>query len=80
MFGGYGLYLGQVFFGIISEGRVYFKTDERSRSAYVELGMGPFQPSPGQTLRTYYEVPPEVIEDQDRFTEWALTAAAAERG
>jgi DNA transformation protein and related proteins len=79
MFGGYGLYLGQVFFGIISEGRVYFRTDERSRSAYVELGMGPFQPNPGQTLKTYYEVPGDVIEDEDRFTEWARTAAAAER-
>jgi DNA transformation protein len=80
MFGGYGLYMGERFFGIISEGRVYFRTDERSRSAYIELGMAPFRPNPRQTLRTYYEVPAEVVEDQDHFIQWARTAAEAERG
>lgn len=27
MFGGYGLYLGEDFFGIVYDGRLYFKTD-----------------------------------------------------
>lgn len=27
MFGGYGLYCGSVFFGIVQKGRLYFKTN-----------------------------------------------------
>jgi hypothetical protein len=31
MFGGYGFYLGTDFFGILHDGRLYFKTDESTR-------------------------------------------------
>jgi TfoX/Sxy family transcriptional regulator of competence genes len=36
MFGGFGLYLGGVFFGVISDGKLYFRTDETSRADYFE--------------------------------------------
>ncbi len=78
MFGGYGLYNGGVFFGIIDEGRLYFKTDDQSRQEYRRRGMGPFQPNPQQTLKTYYEVPVEVLEDDEELTAWALRACAGE--
>ncbi len=71
MFGGYGLYGGSVFFGIISKGRLYFKTDAKSRRSYAELGMKPFRPNSRQTLKTYYEVPVEILEDRDRLASWA---------
>lgn len=75
MFGGYGLYGGEgshaVFFGIIFKGRLYFKTDVATRAAYVQKGMKPFRPSAKQTLRTYYEVPVEIIEDQELLHVWA---------
>jgi DNA transformation protein len=51
MFGGYGLYQGQTFFGIIFKGRLYFRTDEQTRTAYVDRGMKPFRPSAKQTLK-----------------------------
>jgi len=57
MFGGYGLYQGETFFGIIHKSRLYLKTDERTRSAYLKQGMKPFRPNRKQTLKTYYEVP-----------------------
>ncbi len=75
MFGGYGLYQDGVFFGIIHKGRLFFNTDEASREAYIEQGMKPFRPSAKQTLKTYYEVPVDIIEDQERLTEWAMQAA-----
>ena len=34
MFGGYGLYQSDQFFGILIQGRLYFKTDEQTRRAY----------------------------------------------
>jgi DNA transformation protein len=52
MFGGYGIYRDAVFFGIIHQGRLYFKTNDRTRPAYVRKGMKPFRPNAKQTLKT----------------------------
>ena len=45
MFGGYGIYQGAHFFALISGGKLYFKTDETTRPAYLEYGAAPFNPS-----------------------------------
>lgn len=74
MFGGYGLYAGGIFFGLIFKGRLYFKTDDDSRRNYTERGMKPFRPNPRQTLKTYYEVPLDVLEDAESLTAWARQA------
>ena len=75
MFGGYGVYQCEVFFGIIHQGRLYFKTNDRTRPAYVKKGMKPFRPNARQTLETYYEVPVTVLEDSDLLADWARRAA-----
>jgi DNA transformation protein len=74
MFGGYGLYRGAQFFGILHQGRLYFRTDAASRAAYTERGMQPFRPNPRQTLATYFEVPADVLEEGEALAEWARTA------
>lgn len=79
MFGGYGLYRRETFFGIVHKGRLYFKTDEASRTAYRELGMKPFRPNGKQTLTTYYEVPVDIVEDQEQLCEWAAKAGRSRR-
>ena len=76
MFGGHGLYHRGEFFAILHGGRLYFRTDTASRAAYVERGMQPFRPNARQTLTTYYEVPPEVLEDGSELLAWARTALA----
>lgn len=79
MFGGYGLYLGEDFFGIIHDGRLYFRTDETTRGKYAGSGSGPFAPGKTQVLRSYYEVPAEVIEDDEQLAAWAAEAASRRR-
>lgn len=74
MFGGYGLYAGGKFFGIIFKGRLYFKVSEASRDRYTAEGMKPFRPSAKITLKSFYEVPADVLENTDEMTEWAATA------
>ena len=76
MFGGYGIYLGGSFFGILHKGRLYFRTGPRSRADYVKKGMTPFRPNARQTLKSYYEVPPEVLEDAQTLRAWALRASS----
>lgn len=75
MFGGYGLYLEGVFFGIVMKGRLFFKTSPRSRQEYVRRGMKPFRPNARITLKSYFEVPADILEDQAAIRAWALRAA-----
>jgi TfoX/Sxy family transcriptional regulator of competence genes len=36
--------------------------------------MQPFKPTEQQTLKRYYEVPADVLEDAERLVEWAENA------
>lgn len=74
MFGGYGLYHGATFFGIIHKGRLYFKVTEITVPRYKEHGMKPFRPNARQTLKSFYEVPVDIIEDAEALTNWATQA------
>ena len=78
MFGGLGLYESGVFFAVIDEGRLYFKVDEESRARYEENGMKAFAPTPDQVLKTYYEVPVAILEDDGLLCEWARRARIAQ--
>lgn len=74
MFGGHGLYQRDTFFGIIHKGRLYLKTNEMTQPAYASRGMQPFRPNGKQTLRHYYEVPVDVLEDAEQLRAWARWA------
>ena len=78
MFGGYGLYCGDVFFGIIFHGQLFFKTSEDTRGRYVKRGMKPFRPSAKQTLKSYYEVPADVLDETDVLVAWAREAVSCQ--
>ena len=74
MFGGFGLYAGDQFFGIIYDSRLYFRTSEQTRSNYTDAGMTIFRPNDKQALKSYYEVPPAVLEDKADLVTWARMA------
>jgi len=74
MFGGSGLYSGGRFFGLVYQSRLYFRTSDDTRAAYTAAGMEHFQPNPKQSLKNYYEVPANVLEDHDALTRWAMAA------
>jgi DNA transformation protein and related proteins len=65
LFGGHGLYRGETIFGILFVGKLYLKVDERSKGDYLARGMGPFRPNERQTIKSYYEVPPEVLDNSE---------------
>ena len=74
MFGGHGLYIGATFFGIVWDGRLYLKTDETTVAEFVRRDMRPFRPNDRQLLKTYYEVPADVLEDPHLLETWARSA------
>ncbi len=76
MFGGYGIYRGEVMFAIIVDDQLYFKADSISRQTYTARGLAPFTyvaRGKTQTLQ-YYEAPPEVFEEQEAMRHWAQQA------
>ena len=77
MFGGHGLYADGRFFAVVYRGRAYFKTDQRSRGAYVDRGLPHFRPYPGKHLTAYYEVPRDVLDDREELVRWARAAIRA---
>ena len=77
MFGGHGLYWRGVIFAIAYRERLYLKVDEQSKPAFEARGMGPFRPNERQTLKSYYEVPPEVLDDPEALLSWAGEAIRA---
>ncbi|MBI3416638.1 MAG: TfoX/Sxy family protein [Verrucomicrobia bacterium] len=76
MFGGHGLYSAEYFFGIVFEGRLFFKTHASSQTDYLARGMEPFTyEMKGKTLTmAYHEVPPDVLENAIELTVWAERA------
>jgi len=74
MFGGMGIYLDDMMFGVIFDESLYFKVDDRNRSDYEEENMEPFtyEMSNGRigSLK-YYEVPERLYDDSDELVEWA---------
>jgi DNA transformation protein len=80
MFGGLGLYSGEVFFGILAADVLYFKVDDSNRAEYVRAGMSPFKPyAEGPMSKSYYTVPLTVIEDSETLCAWAKKAVAVAR-
>jgi DNA transformation protein len=79
MFGAHGLYQGEHFFGILDEGRLFFKTDAASQADYTARGMEPFTyESKGRTLKmSYHEVPPDILENPPELVVWARRAIQA---
>ncbi|HMG12967.1 MAG TPA: TfoX/Sxy family protein [Gemmatimonadaceae bacterium] len=75
MFGGVGLYSGDLFFALISDDTLYFKADESTRPEFEARGMGPFRPfgDEGGTMQ-YYQVPEDLLEDPEALRPWAEKA------
>lgn len=79
MFGGYGLRYRDTFFGIVHKGRLYFKVSPETIDAYIALEAKPFRVTKTMTLKTYYEVPADILEDANQLAEWTETASSAPR-
>jgi DNA transformation protein len=82
MFGAEGLFRDGLMFGIVYQERIYFKTSEDSRQAFIAEGASPlyykFKNAEG-VLTSYYELPDRLYDDPDELTEWARTAFAVAR-
>ena len=77
MFGGVGLYADGIFFALIANDILYQKVDDTNRQDYESAGMDAFRPYPDKTRSMqYFEVPVDVLEDQQELHAWARKSIA----
>jgi DNA transformation protein and related proteins len=80
MFGGVGIYSGDLFFALIADDTLYFKVDDSTRPEFESRNMDPFRPyGPAGEVMQYYCVPAEVLEDAEALGDWAERAIAVAR-
>ena len=81
MFGGGGLFLDDTMFCLIADDVLYMKADELNRGNFEAVGMPPFDyERGGKTVAlSYFEVPPDVMEEPDQMLAWARLAWEAAR-
>lgn len=80
MFGGVGLYAGDVFFALIADDALYFRADDASRGDFEALGTPPFRPFEEHgPVMSYYQLPEDILEDTDTLRRWTDRAIAAAR-
>lgn len=77
MFGGVGIYAGDLFFALIADDVLYLKVDDANRPDFEARGMGPFRPEgeAGEVMQ-YYQVPDGLLEDAESLLPWAEKAIA----
>jgi DNA transformation protein len=78
MFGAVGLYSSELFFGLIDDDTLYFKTDESNAAPYQERNMPRFMPFPDRPEAAfgYRQVPADIIEDAEALVDWARKSVA----
>ena len=82
MFGGGGVYLDGVMFGLIADDVLFFKTDEKGQKVFEDEGMMPFTyEGRGKAVTMpYWQAPDRLFDDQDEMIEFARRAVDVARG
>ncbi|WP_461313730.1 TfoX/Sxy family protein [Acinetobacter sp. GN11] len=80
MFGAVALYRQDYVFAMAWHGGIYFKVDEDTRKNYEAAGshaLGYLSEGEEHTLKSYWEVPADVVEDREQLQKWAEYAYCA---
>jgi DNA transformation protein len=88
MFGGHGLFLEGLMFGLIADNELFFKADDTTIKAFADKDLEAFTyGKKGKEFRmSYYQCPEEALESAEEMNIWAnmaytvaLNAAAKKR-
>jgi|TARA_B110000967_G_scaffold70246_1_gene72738 DNA transformation protein len=88
MFGGFGMFLEGLMFGLVAGNELYLKVDTQNLQDYEDLGLQAFsfEKNGRQIKMSYYQAPEEAMEDAELLSDWASNAydaamrAAAKKG
>lgn len=80
MFGGAGLYYGNIMFALLANDVMYLKVDEQSVCEFEAAGTEPFSYKRGdkqQALKSLWRVPDDVMDDPEQLIVWCRRAVDA---
>ena len=79
MFGGHGVFLDGLMFGLIADRELYLKVDKESENDFTAKGLEPFTYSKqGKPFKmSYYQAPEAALEDMEEMNVWANKAYSA---
>lgn len=73
MFGGFGLYLNDLMFGLVTDDELYLKTDRHVDRYFDELELPHFQYEQNGKRKqmSYRRAPESILDDPEELREWA---------
>ena len=76
MFGGYGIFLEDLMFGLVANNILYLKVDKETENAFKEKGLEAFTyDKKGKKINlSYFQAPEETLEDSNEMNVWANEA------
>ncbi len=79
MFGGFGVFLEGLMFGLIANDELYLKVDAENRQDFEDLGLQAFafEKNGKEFKMSYFQVPEEAMEDGELLSFWASKAYGA---
>jgi DNA transformation protein len=79
MFGGEGIYAGDLMIGLVADEQIYLKAGDSNRADFLAEACGPFTFPRGEKTMTlpYHAVPERLLDEPEEFAGWARKALAA---
>lgn len=76
MFGGHGIFLGELMFGLVVDSTLYLKADKETENEFKEKGLEVFTYNKkGKEFKmSYYQAPEETLENSEEMSSWANKA------
>jgi DNA transformation protein len=77
LFGGNAILKNNITFAMVFDGSIYLKTNKNTVKKYLDLDSKPLSYKKNNktiSLR-YYEIPIEVLDDEDKLMQWAIEAS-----
>jgi len=79
MFGGYGIFIEELMFGLVADNVLYLKADSETVNEFIEKELEAFTYSKkGKEFKmSYYQAPEEALEEREEMNIWANKAYSA---
>ena len=78
MFGGEGIFVGDLMIGLVMDDQIYLKAGDSNRADFEAEGAKPFTYTRGNernaTSLSYYTAPERLLDDPEEFCRWARKA------